>query len=117
MLTTMLADELRWKGSGLCASGRASEAEALYRSSLEISTQIGYDAGRGHALNCMATLALRRGETSAAEPLLNDALTVADACANDLLIAIVRQNLGILADIAGNSPSALDHFEKSIHVF
>src|SRR5262249_1370536 len=67
--TPLLADAVRWQGSVLRDRGRTTEAESLYRESFEISTGIHYDAGRAHALNCLAGLEQRRGNIVAATRL------------------------------------------------
>ena len=65
-----LADELRWKGSALRDQGRTSDAEPLYRRSLEISERLGYESGRAHGLNCLASLAQRRGDLDSSTSML-----------------------------------------------
>src|SRR5689334_1387362 len=62
--TPLLADVLRWQATVLRDRGRTSEAEPLYHRSLEVATAIGYDAGRAHATNYLASLALRRGDVT-----------------------------------------------------
>ena len=113
----MLADVLRWEGSALRDRGRTSAAEPLYHRSLEISLELGYDAGHAHALNCLASLAQRRGETGAATKLLTESLTIANGCGESRLVGMIQQNLGIVADITGDAPAALDHYEVSLRAF
>src|SRR5690242_12006081 len=60
--TPLLADACRWRGSLLRDCGRTSEAEPLYKRSLEVSRRIGYEPGVAHSLNCLGSLAQRRGD-------------------------------------------------------
>ena len=76
----LLADVLRWQGSVFRDRGRTSEAEPLYLRSLDMAERLRYDAGIGHALNCLASLAQRRGDISRAASLVTDALVVAERC-------------------------------------
>src|SRR5256885_1214923 len=48
--TALLADTLRWEGTVWRDRGRTSEAEPLYRRSLQVSIELGYDTGIAHAM-------------------------------------------------------------------
>jgi tetratricopeptide (TPR) repeat protein len=113
----LLADVLRWQASVLRERGRTSEAEPLYRRSLEISTRLGYDAGRAHALNALSALALRRGDVNGAADLMTEALILAVECGELRLVGMLQQNLGIVADIRGNLPAAFAHYRVSQRTF
>jgi tetratricopeptide (TPR) repeat protein len=115
--TTLLADVLRWQGSVYRDRGRTSEADPLYRRSFDVSSRLGYDAGRAHALNCLASLAQRRGDMVMTEILLTDALTLARQCDETQLVGMIHQNLGIVADIRGNPGAALAHYRTSLRTF
>jgi tetratricopeptide (TPR) repeat protein len=115
--TPLLADVLRWQGSVHRDRGRTSEADPLYRRSFDVSTRLGYDAGRAHALNCLASLAQRRGDVVTTEILLMDALALAGQCGETQLVGMIHQNLGILADIRGNPAAALAHYHASLRTF
>ena len=115
--TPLLVDVLRWQGSVLRDRGRTSEAEPLYRRSLEIAEQIGYDAGVAHALNCFASLAQRRGNITTSANLISDALTAANRCGDRRLVGMLQQNLGLVADIRGNPAAAQAHYGVSLRSF
>jgi tetratricopeptide (TPR) repeat protein len=115
--TPLLADVLRWKATILRDRGRTSEAEPLYRRSLEVSIAIGYDAGRAHATNYLASIALRRGDVTGAASLMTDALEIADRCGESRLVGMLQQNLGIAADIRGNPAAAIAHYRVSLRTF
>lgn len=115
--TPLLADVLRWQGSVLRDRGRTSEAEPLYQRSLAVATAAEYDAGRAHALNCLASLAQRRGELVTATNLLTDALELAARAGEMRLVGMIQQNLGIIADIRGNPAAAHAYYRVSVATF
>lgn len=115
--TPLLADVLRWQGSVLANRGSTSDAEPLFRKSLEVAQQLHYDAGWSHGLNCLAGLAQRRGDLRTAQELLTEALEIAQRCGESRLIGSIRQNLGILADIRGDVAGAFSHYSVAMRIF
>jgi tetratricopeptide (TPR) repeat protein len=115
-LTPLHADVLRWQGTVLRDCGRTSEAEPLYHRSLEIASELGYDGGVAHALNCLAGLAQRRGDLSRASNMLTDAHVLADRVGDHLLVTMIQSNLGIISDIRGNTVAAIAHFRVALRV-
>ena len=115
--TPLMADVLRWQGSVLRDRGRTSDAEPLYKESLRVATQLGYEEGRAHALNCLASLTQRRGDLVSTANYLTEALAVADTCGEVRLVGMIQQNLGITADIRGNPAAALAHYRVSLRTF
>jgi tetratricopeptide (TPR) repeat protein len=115
-LTPLHADTLRWEGTVLRDSGRTSDAQRLYDRSLEIARHLHYERGIAHALNCLATLAIRRGELMIASELFTDALGLADRCGELPLVAMIQINLGIIADTRGNPGKAIEHFRVALGV-
>lgn len=113
----LLADVLRWQGSVLRERGRTSEAEPLYRRSLEIAQRIRYDGGIAHALNCLASLAQRRGDLTTAANLVTDAISYVQRSGDRRLFGMLQQNLGLIADIRGNPAAALAHYAVSQRTF
>ena len=86
------ADIIRWKGTVRRELGDTSEAEALYRKSLEISESCGYGAGQAHAINCLAIIAQRKGDVDAAATLYRRGARLAgDACAKPRWSLALRQ--------------------------
>jgi tetratricopeptide (TPR) repeat protein len=108
------ADSSRSRGSFLRDHGRTSQAEPFYLRSLAISSRIGYEAGVAHALNCLASLAQRRGDLVTAAHLVTDALIVAEQGEDWQLIGMLQQNLGMFADIRGNPAEAMAHYLLSL---
>jgi tetratricopeptide (TPR) repeat protein len=115
-LTPLHADVLRWQGTVLRDRGRTSDAEPLYQRSLEIASELGYDDGIAHALNCLAGLVQRRGDLSAAADMLTEAHVLADRVGDRLLVTMIQSNLGILSDIRGNTIAAIAHFRVALRV-
>ena len=115
--TPLLADVLRWQGSVLRDRGRTTDAEPLYRRSLAVAVALAYDAGCAHAMNCLASLAQRRGELVEASSLLADALEIAVRCDERRLVGMIQQNLGIVADMRGNPAAASAYFRVSLRTF
>jgi len=113
-LTPLHADVLRWHGTLLRERGRTTEAEPLFQRSLDVARTLAYDAGVAHALNCLAGLAQRRGDLAGSENLLTDAATLADRGGNARLQTMIRANLGILADIRGDTVAAITRCLSSL---
>ncbi len=116
LFTPMHADVLRWHGTLLRDRGRTTEAERLYRRSIEIARQVGYSMGVAHALNCIAGVDHRRGDLRHAARLLADAALIADAAGDTRLLTMIHSNLGILADVRGDIDSALSHYRAALLV-
>jgi tetratricopeptide (TPR) repeat protein len=114
--TAAHADVLRWHGTLLRDRGRTTEAERLYRRSLEIARQMGYQLGVAHALNCIAGIDQRRGDLRHAARLLADAALIADATGETRLLTMIHSNLGILADVRGDTEAAMSHYRAALLV-
>lgn len=113
----LLADVLRWQGSVVRDRGQTTDAEALYRRSLEVARRLDYEAGQAHALNCLGSVAQRRGDLIAANTHYNEARRIAEVCGEGRLAGMIQQNLGIVADIAGDADAAFSHYHASLHAF
>jgi tetratricopeptide (TPR) repeat protein len=113
----LLADVLRWQGSVVRDRGQTTDAEALYKRSLDVARRLDYEAGQAHALNCMGSVAQRRGDLAAANRYFNDARVIAERCGEGRLAGMIQQNLGVVADIAGDSAAAFSHYYASLHAF
>lgn len=113
----LVADLLRWQGSILRDRGQTSAAEPFYKRSLDVARRIQYDVGSGHALNCLASLAQRRGDIIGATNLVADAIGVAERCSDRRLFAMSQQNLGLFSDIRGNPAAAFAHYSVAVRAF
>lgn len=115
--TPLFADVLRWQGSVLRDRGQTSAAEPLYEQSLQVAVDLRYDSGHAHALNCLGSLAQRRGDIAAAASYFGDALLLAERCGERRLVGMLQQNLGVIADIRGNPIAALAHYRVALAAF
>src|SRR5207249_3758685 len=113
----LLADVLRWQGSVLRDRGQTTDAENLYKRSLNVAKQLGYQAGHSHALNCLGSVAQRRGDLTAASQYYRDAQKIAEECGEGRLAGMIQQNLGIVADILADSEAAFGYYHASLHAF
>lgn len=113
-LTPLHADLLRWYGTALRDAGRTTDAEPLFRRSLNIAQRLEYTAGVAQALNCLAGLAQRRGDIRRAAHILADAAMLADAAGETRLLTMIHANLGIIADIRGDAAAALAHYQAAL---
>jgi tetratricopeptide (TPR) repeat protein len=112
-----LADVLRWKGSILRDRGHHAEAGDLYSQSLAVADAIGYRAGRAHALNCLGTIAMARGDLAAAERWYGESARLAHRQADRRLAGLVQMNLGIVAAMQQRSDEAVAHFRLALAAF
>ena len=115
--TVLLVDVLRWKATALRELGRTNGADTLYRRSLTLASELGYTAGRAHALNCLAILAHRRGDLEGAETLYNDSARLASDASEHRLLGMIEQNLGVMANVRGEAESALARYQMSLRAF
>jgi tetratricopeptide (TPR) repeat protein len=115
--TPLRADVLRWQGSALLQRGQPADAEPLYRRSLQLADALGYDPGRAHGLNCLALVSQRRGDLSNAVALFRAASAVAERCDDRRLLAMIHQNLGMLAEGRDERMTARTHFRSSLRLF
>lgn len=112
-----LSDVLRWKGSILRDRGHHAEAGDLYSQSLTVADAIGYRAGRAHSLNCLGTIAMARGDLTAAERWYGEAARLAHRLADRRLGGLVQMNLGIVAAMQERSDEAVAHFRLALAAF
>ena len=108
------ADLHRWHGTLLFDIGSTSEADALFRRSLETSQFIRYGMGIARAQAALARVAQRRGDLAAARRQYDDASLNAVASGDHGLFACVEQYLGTLSLIAGDMEDAAHRFRLSL---
>jgi tetratricopeptide (TPR) repeat protein len=68
-------------------------------------------------LNCLASIAHRRGQLVEAERQFQDAAVVAERAGERRLIGMIQQNLGVLASIRGDWDAALASYRLSLAAF
>jgi len=109
-----LIDIVRWQGSAHRDRGLTAKAEPFYRESLELAEMIGCDRGQAHALNCLGSLAQRRGDLALANALFVRAMAMIEGCLELKLLGMLQQNMGVLADMRGNVEAALAYYSAGL---
>lgn len=90
-------------------------ARDLCKASCDIALQAGADDLAADACNALAGFALERGDLIEAEDRYEAALKIAGE--NASLLAKIEQNLGIVANIRGSWPEALQHYSRSLAAY
>lgn len=92
---------LRRQGRVRSVQHRFAEAEEVARLSWEIAARCRLKEETAHAINTVAMVYHSQSQLESAEPLYERALELAREVRNDLLIGVVCQNLGVLANVRG----------------
>jgi len=108
------ADLHRWHGALLFDIGSTSEAEALFRRSLETAQFIRYAIGIARAQASLARVAQRRGDFAAARRQYDDASLNAVASGDHALFARVELDLGSLSAVMGDVDDAAQRYRLSM---
>src|SRR4026209_2694306 len=93
-LDPFLPEVLRWKGTLLRERGETDAAFRCYTKSLEKATLIGSETAVAHALNCLGTIAQRRGDVKETERLYALASEFAERASDCRLLGMIEQNRG-----------------------
>ncbi|HEX6809188.1 MAG TPA: tetratricopeptide repeat protein [Gemmatimonadaceae bacterium] len=104
----------RWHGALLFDIGSTSEAEALFRRSLETAQFIRYAIGIARAQASLARVAHRRGDLAAARRQYDDASLNAVASGDHALFARIELDLGALSVLLGDVEDATQRFRLSM---
>lgn len=67
-----------------------------------------------HTFNVMAICSLQRGSTDEGERLYQEAARMAQVAQDERLLAMIDQNLGVIASMRGDIPRALEHHASSL---
>jgi putative nucleotidyltransferase with HDIG domain len=81
---------------------------------LAVAEQSGHEAGRGHALNILASVEWMQGKHDNAERLYLLARQSADQSGESLLAAMTSSNLGVIANVRGEERKAREYYEASL---
>jgi tetratricopeptide (TPR) repeat protein len=90
-------------------------ARELCRRSRDVAVEAKADDLAADASNALAGFALERGDLVEAERQYRDALQLAGG--NPFLVGKIEQNLGIVANIRGEWPLALEHYRRSLTAY
>ncbi|HXB04118.1 MAG TPA: tetratricopeptide repeat protein [Candidatus Angelobacter sp.] len=104
-------------GDLLLQQGQLDSAEEHLLKALAGSNELKMDRkGRGYILTNLGEVYLRRNDLSAAKDYLEQALEVAEAVGERIVLANARILLGQLEERKGNPRRADDHFEIAIQI-
>lgn len=90
-------------------------ARDLCERSCDVATQAGAEDLAADACNALAGFALECGDLAEAQERYRHALRLAGG--NTTLIGKIEQNLGIVANIRGDWPEALEHYHRSLAAY
>jgi diguanylate cyclase (GGDEF)-like protein/putative nucleotidyltransferase with HDIG domain len=110
----LAADLTRWVGRTYVPEGNLDAARDCADRSLAIAREAGSLVGVAHALNFLGTLSQKRGSLAEAEELYGEAARTAVEADDQGVLAMVRLNQGIIANIRGELDRALDHYHSSL---
>ena len=113
----MAADAIRWKGWVLSERGDTTAAYRFFNRSLAMAERLDYISGQAHALNCLGTVAQRRGELKNAERLYGQAAHHAEASTDSRLLGMVEMNLGVIAASLGDWDAGLVRLRLGLKAF
>lgn len=112
---SILSESLRRLGVVQHQRHEPALARELCERSCRIALEIRDQVLAGEALNALGGFELEKGSFRAARALFARALELGQASAE--LRSRVEQNLGILANIEGSLPEALEHYQESLLAF
>jgi putative nucleotidyltransferase with HDIG domain len=108
------AQILRWIGTIHRERGDIEEARELYDASLEIARANQLTEDIASVYNCMAVVEQFSGGPDRAETLYREAKRVAVGIRSEPLIALIDNNLGMLANMRGDTPAALLNYTSAL---
>ncbi len=111
---TAAASLYRWIGNTHRTEGNAEEAMDCYHASLAVAELNDDSANIAHALNAMATILQEWGDLGTALKQYREARRLAMEAGEARLVAMVDQNMGVVANIRGDLASAREHYERSL---
>ena len=105
---------LRWIGRTHVEEGRPEEALPIFERALMAAEAVADVGGEAHALNWIAIAEQSMGNLDRSEELYARARVRAVRAGDDLLVAMIDQNLGTVANIRGTLDLALRSYESSL---
>jgi putative nucleotidyltransferase with HDIG domain len=105
---------LRWIGTIHRERGDMEIASELYDASLAIAEAAGLEEDMASVYNCMAIIEQFAGAPARAEALYRDAKRVAVGIRSEPMIAMIDHNLGMLANMRGDTPAALLNYTSAL---
>ncbi|MBI4409050.1 MAG: tetratricopeptide repeat protein [Gemmatimonadetes bacterium] len=108
------ASLLRWIGSAYRDEGDGEAALDCYEASLAIAEVNADRHNMAHAFNCMGIVQWQWGYLDSADELYERARALAQEAKDLRLVAMVQQNMGVIANIRGDLVRALRHYRDSL---
>jgi putative nucleotidyltransferase with HDIG domain len=113
MTTSKRSSVLRWIGRAHAEEGNPAMALPRLREAVAAAEHAADVGAEAHALNTLAIVEQTLGNLDRAEDLYARASTRAAQAGDDMLLAMLDQNLGTVANIRGNLELALRSYESS----
>ena len=107
----------RWIGRTYITEGDFGAAEDCLHASLAIATTCGDLSGVAHATNLQGIASYQRGQLDDAVRIYKQAQALASRAHDAQLVAMIDQNLGVVANIQGDLQMALKHYRASLAGF
>ena len=105
-LDPLVPEVLRWKGTLMRENGETESAFRCYTKSLEKAMLIGSEGAVAHALNCLGTIAQRRGDQKETERLYAQASEFAERARDGRLLGMIEQKQIEVGDVVIQHPDA-----------
>jgi putative nucleotidyltransferase with HDIG domain len=105
---------LRWIGRTYLGQANPDAARASFDHALSVATACGDLGGEAHALNWIAIAEQGIGNLDRSEELYTRARAAAARCSDELLLALIDQNLGTISNIRGKLAPALESYQSSL---
>ena len=105
---------LRWIGRAHFDDGDLDAAADCYEAALGSAEALGSEACAAHAVNMIAGIRWRRGAIDHAESLYLEARELGERGGDPTLVAMIDQNLGIIATIRGDFKRARRQYSASL---
>ena len=104
---------LRWTGRTFADDADTDAAFDCYAAALAVAMANGDRPGVASVVNLMAIAQQQRGDFDEATRLYRRAVKYASLAGEATLVAMIEQNLGTIASIRGDQPTALTHYRAA----
>lgn len=105
---------LRWTGRTFADDADTDAAFDCYAAALSVAMASGDRPGVASVVNLMAIAQQQRGDFDEATRLYRRAVKYASLAGEANLVAMIEQNLGTIAGIRGDQPTALTHYRAAL---
>jgi diguanylate cyclase (GGDEF)-like protein/putative nucleotidyltransferase with HDIG domain len=113
----LVSSILRWIARTHFGDGDVELAFDVLEAAIAVAEEHGDCAAVGHALNVRSGILLQLGDLDGAESGWLEVHTIAKTAGDAKLAAMTMQNLGVVANVRGDLPLALQHYEACLADF